>query len=316
MFSLFNVAHIVYIIVSIVVAVGLFFVLKKIEYDKQQETVKKVLAICLGVFVVLEYIGRLITVEDFNFFDNLPINAFQVFTYIVIYITISRSLSWTKFAYLIIAPISFLSIIFIPNFYTTMSSFSLPIVCFVITNILLMVYSVIALVYTGHDLYQKDIVNSIVNFVIIVAFAHIINVILRFTAWGLQADYFGTMAENYNLYIGLLAKVMPIPFGVLVPFFVVLVGIAYLIKIPFDVLKSSKEKKEQLEEIVALGNLKAQQKYREEQRKEKSQVLVRSEVKATPNLSKNPNGTTSRESFVQTHKEVKVNHTRVTKDDK
>jgi len=294
-------------------------VLKKIQSDHEQDIAQKVLLGAMLFFVVLEFVGRIIAIDKFKIFNHLPLNAFQVFVFIAIFTHFSRRLSWIKFGYLIVAPISLISIIFVPSIYTTMGSFSLSIVSYMIINALLIVYSIISMLYTRYDLEHRDVLNSLINLIIISAGAHIINVILRFTAWGLKADYFGTMAEGYNTYITWMSKIIPIPFVVMIPLFAAMFGVSYLVKIPFDVIKSRKEKQEQLEEIIALGNLKEQQKYREEQReqkKAKSQVLVRPETKAMPNTPKNsaaPTTTaTSRENFVKTSKEVKVDNSHKT----
>lgn len=312
MFSLFSVAHFVYIVIAIALVVGLFFVLRKFQSNKEQSLAQGILLGAMVFFVVLEFVGRIISVEPFKLFNHLPLNAFQVFVWISLFAYFSRRLSWIKFGYLIIAPISAISIIFVPNIYLTMGSFSLSIVSYMIINALLIVHSIIALLYTRYDVEHKDVFNSVINLIIIVAAAHIVNVILRFTAWGLEADYFGTMAEGYNLYITWISKLIPVPFVVMLPLFAAMFGVAYLVKLPFDFLKSRKEKQEQLEEIIALGNLKEQQKFREEERaskKAKSQILVKSEAKAAPQITKNPNNTTKDE-FVKTSKEVRVNNTR------
>lgn len=313
MFSLFSGAHFVYIFIAAALVAGMTYVLKKFQSNKEQNTALGILLGAMVFFVILELVGRVITIEPFKLFNHLPLNSFQVFVWISIFAYFSRRLSWIKFGYLVIAPVSAISIIFVPTLYTTMGSFSLSLVSFMIINILLIVYSIVSLVYTQYDLEHKDVYNSVINLIIIIAIGHIVNVILRFTAWGLQADYFGTMAEGYNSYITLISKLIPIPFVVMLPLFAAMFGIAYLVKIPFDVIKTRKEKQEQLEEIIALGNLKEQQKFREEERankKAKSQVLVRPDVKATPNATKNPNNSSSKSGFLNTQKEVKVDNTR------
>lgn len=313
MFSLFSLAHFVYIFIAILLVVGMVFVLKKFQSNKEQNLALGILLGAMCFFVVLELVGRIISIEPFKFFNHLPLNAFQVFVWISIFAYFSRRLSWIKFGYLIIVPVSALSIIFIPTIYITMGSFSLSLVSYVIINALLIVYSIVSLLYTRYDLEHKDVYNSVINLIIIVAIGHIVNVILRFTAWGLQADYFGTMAEGYNSYITWISKLIPIPFVVMLPLFAAMFGVAYLVKIPFDIIKSRKEKQEQLEEIIALGNLKEQQKFREEERasrKAKSQVLVRPDVKAAPETAKNPTSATSKSDFLNTKKEVRVDNTR------
>ncbi len=313
MFSLFSWVHFLYVFVAIGLPVGLFFVLRNFKTNKEQMLAERILLGMALLFVILEYVGRIISLGDkFNFFDNLPLNAFQVFLFVGIYAHFSRKIGWIKFDYLIVLPMSILSLIFVPNFYTTVSAFSLPIISYVLSNSMLITYSLMSLVYTRHDIEHKDILNSVVTYIIIVAIAHIVNVFLRFTAWGLNADYFGTMAENYDILIGLISKLIPVPFVVMLPVFALSVGLSYLAKLPFDVIKSGREKREQLEEIIALGNLKEQQKYREDERanrKSKSQILVRSEEKAKPSTPKADKNINIKEGFVKANKDVAVDRT-------
>lgn len=311
MFELFSWVHFLYLLIAIAIPVGLFFVLKKANSDKEQMIVERILLATAWLFVVLEYVGRIIYLEDFNIGDNLPFNAFQVFVYLGTYAHFSRKLGWIKFGYLIAMPVSIVSLIFIPNIYTSMASFSLSVVCFVLCNSIIILYSIMSMYYTRYDLEHKDVLNSMITFAIIVAIAHIVNVFLRFTAWGLQADYFGTMAENYNLYICYVSKLIPVPFVVILPLLAVMIGLCYLAKLPFDVLKSRKEKREQLDEIIALGNLKEQQRYREEERvskKAKSQILVRSQEKAMPNTPKIERNINSKDGFVKANRDIMVDH--------
>ena len=60
-----------------------------------------------------------------------------------------------------------------------------------------------------------------------------------------------------------------------------------------------------MEELVALGNLKAQQEYRNSRKLRGSQVLLNSTEKAKPSTPKNVTNKTS-SGFVSVNKEVKV----------
>ena len=209
-FKLFSFEHFIYIFLAIAISIALVLVLRKFEDKKRM--IQIILVSVMGFFVVLEYIGRIIGVEKFNFFNNLPINAFQIFFVLSLIVLLKQKVSWVKFGYLIILPISCLSIIFIPNFYTTLGTFSLSVLSFVFVNISLIVYTIMNILWCEDDIYHKDVVDTIMNFIVFVGCAHIINVFLRFTGWGLQADYFGTMAEGYNIYIGWISKLIPVPF--------------------------------------------------------------------------------------------------------
>ena len=129
---------------------------------------------------------------------------------------------------------------------------------------------------------------------------------MRFTTLGVHANYFGTMAEDYDVVIGWISSFIKIPFVNILPLLVVVLGVSFLMILPFDVLKTKKERKDQYEELVALGNMKAQLNSRN---RGKSQVLVRSETKASPATPKKVNtetsgGFVSVNKQIQTHKDI------------
>ena len=93
---------------------------------------------------------------------------------------------------------------------------------------------------------------------------------------------------------------------VLLPLIAILIGIEFLIVIPFVNSQNLRDRQEKLEELVALGNMKAQQEYRQKM-KSKSQILLRSENKASPENGKDISNK-SKSGFVSVTKEVKTNN--------
>ena len=169
---------------------------------------------------------------------------------------------------------------------------------------------------------KKDIIDSSITFLIIVSSVHIINVILRFTGLGIHANYFGTMGDDYDLIIGWLHSLMPVtesniavPLLCVLPLLAILVGVQFLLIIPFDLFKTRRQHQENLEELIALGNMKKQQEARAKtQRRTKSQILVNSDVKARPEVPKNSTSYSSSSSgFVSTQKEIRVNNDHINK---
>ncbi|MGN0960611.1 MAG: hypothetical protein ACI4PF_00260 [Christensenellales bacterium] len=301
MFKIFGLAHFIYLFLAIGIAVALIFVFRKSE-GKMRKYAGIGIVATAGFFVLLEFIGEIIVVD--NVFEHLPIKMCQIFVYICIYIEVTKSSSWTKFGYLIILPLTVLTLLFVPNVYLAFNVASLSVISYFFINSLLIAYVILRLIWNDEYLEKKDVLNVTVNYAIILAFAHILNVIFRFSVLGTDANYFGTMGENYDMIIGLIDKIIPIPFVNLIPLIAVLVGIEFLLKLPFDILKTQKERKAQYEELVALGNLKAQAKYR---KNNKSQILVRSETKAQPSTHKTSSGSTNKDGFISINKSVNVN---------
>ena len=115
--------------------------------------------------------------------------------------------------------------------------------------------------------------------------------------------------ETYDMARTLIAwlyTLIPVPLVCLLPLIALLVGVEFLLILPFDLIKTKKQKQSQIEELIALGNLKEQQEYRKKHKTSKSQILVRSATKATPQTQKNVRHS-SDDGFVATTKEVKVN---------
>ncbi len=305
-FQLFSLSYFVYLLLAVIISVALILFLRKIE-DKGRLITKIVLISAIGLFFVLEYIGRLTGVEKVKFGDQLPLEYFDIFAIISIYVFFSKRTMWKKFCYLIVAPISLYSIIFTPNIYLQMNSFCLGILSFYILNALLIANSLLNMLWEVEDLEKKDVLNATINFLIIVFAGHLFNVFMRFTAWGVHANYLGTMGEEFDLVIGWLYSLVPVPLLCVLPLVALAVLVEFLCVLPFDLVKTKKDKQSQIEELIALGNLKEQQAFRNKYAKSKSQILVKGETKAKPTEEKAVNNK-SEEGFVATTKEVKVNN--------
>ena len=169
-------------------------------------------------------------------------------------------------------------------------------------------YSVLNILWLDQDLEKKDILDATLTFAIILSVAHILNVFFRFAVIGVHANYLGTMGEDYDLIIGLLFKLIPVQFLCMLPLVALLVGVEFLLILPFDLIKSKRNAQAQVEELIALGNIKAQAEYHKKHSKNKSQILVRSENKAMPSKKKDVTQSTSDKDFVKTTKEVNVNN--------
>lgn len=311
-FKMWSLSYFIYFIVAIAVAVSLVLFLRKVT-EKAQKITKISLVCAIIFFVILEYIGKLIGVEKIKIGDQLPFEIFDIFAGISVYLFFSKKSIWKKFSYLITAPVSLYSIIFVPNIYTQMGSFSLAIISFYLLNSLLIVNSILYMLWDAEDLEKKDILSATMNFVIIVCIMHLINVFFRFTAIGIHANYLGTMGENFDILIDWLYSLISVPLLCLLPLVAILVGVEFLCILPFDLIKTKKEKQSQIEELIALGNLKEQQAFRKKYKSEKSQILVRSQNKATPKSQKNVTNN-SKEGFVSTNKEIQVNNQTINED--
>lgn len=307
MFKSFGVSHFIYILIALVIAVALIFPLRKVR-EGVQKYIGITMVALMGIFVVLDVVGTVKEVD--NMWEHLPLNLYHIFVYLSIYTEISKSSSWAKFGYFVVLPTSFFSLLFVPSVYTTMSQTSISVISYFMISGLLCAYAVLRLIWNDEYVSKKDILNSTINLGIILAIVHIINVIFRFAVLGTETNYCGTMGEKFDILIGLVDSIIPVPFVNLIPLVAVLVGIEFLLLLPFDIVKTRKDRQEQYEELVALGNLKAQAKYRKSGR---SQILINSNEKASPNSQKSTTSSLHRDGFVSINKEVTVNRDKESK---
>lgn len=304
-FSLFGVGYFVYFLLVAGMVTALVLCLRKGD-ENIQKIVSTVLVSLIALFMVLEFIDKVIGVKEIRIGQQLPFEIFDVFAVISIYYYFSKRSLWKKFGYLIILPVCLYSIIFVPNIYTEMQTISLGVISFYMLNGLLMANALLHMIWDAEDLEKKDILNVSINYVIIICAMHIVNVIFRFTTLGVHANYVGTMGETFDIIIEWLYSLINVPLLCLLPLWAILVGVEFLLVLPFDLIKTKKEKQSQIEELIALGNLKEQQKFREKHKLGKSQVLLRSEHKAMPSTKKDVSNVT-KDGFVATNKEIKVN---------
>lgn len=315
MYRIFGWEYFLQLFIAVGIIVALILFLRKLT-DKSRKIAQIVLVASIGFFVLLEYIGRIIMISDFNFVEQLPLNTFQVFSIISIIVFFIKKISLQKFCYLIIVPVTAYGLLFVPEIYSLGSAFSLSLISYILLSAVLIANGILNMIWLDEDLEKKDILDASITFVLIVAFLHIFNIILRFTGWGIHANYFGTMGDSYDLVIGWIHSLMPVtetnvavPLLCILPLLAVLVGIQFLLVLPFDLIKTKRLHQENIEELIALGNMKKQQEARAKSRKASSQILVRSENKAKPKEHKNVTNSTTT-GFVATNKEIKVNKDR------
>ena len=307
MYSMFGVGYVVYFVLRAGIVLGLVFGLKKLE-SKARKIAQIVLISCIGLFALIEYISRLVATPDTKFGDQMPLDMIEVLAGFSIFIFFAKKSSWKKFSYLIISPVSLYAIVFVPSVYGQMATISITMIAYYLTYAVMIANGILNILWLDQELEKKDILEASMTFVIVLATAHILNILFRFAVIGVHANYLGTMGEEYDLLIGWLFKIIPIQFLCILPLIAVLVGIQFLLVLPFDLYKTKREAKAQVEELIALGNLNAQAEYRKKHSKGKSQILVRSETKASPTKSKDVSQKSSDEGFVQTTKQVKVNN--------
>lgn len=304
-FKLFSVAHIIYFLLSVGIVLGLFFALKKLG-----ERARFIANICmfssLIFFILLEFIGRIIIIDKYNFFDNLPINFYQIFAVIMTIGFFRKNTKWLKFGYLVVMPIAAFSLIFIPKFYTEYSAFSVSLISYVFSHALLVAIPLVNVFEEEVEVGNRDILDANMNFAIIAGVLHILNVVLRFSFLGVHANYGGTMGEGYDLCLELLSTLIPVPFVFMLPIFAIVVGITFLLAMPLGILKHRRQKQSEIEELIALGNLKAQQEYRQKYKQSSSQIYLKSEEKARPTNDKGVTNKTKTD-FVAQNKEIQVN---------
>lgn len=317
-FKMFGIAHIVYLLIAVLISVGLYFIIRKFEGKIRRYATITIVALA-GVLVIVEFVGRI--VDGGHAGENLPLNPWHIFVYIAIFVEITHRESWIKFGYFISLPICAISLIITPTYFNTLSMTSLSIIPYFLINGLMILYTLLNIRWQEVEFSKKDILNTFLNFVMIVAGAHIVNVMFSLLNIGPNANYFGTIGEgfvfledgleeltvanSYNVVIDFVSSIIPIPFLHILPLLGILVGVEFLLIIPFEVIQTRKDKREHIEELVALGNLKAQQEYR---KSKGSQILIRGEVKAKPKVEKRAQGLYQKGGFVSVNKPIDVNN--------
>lgn len=305
-FKLFGLAYFIYLLISIGAVVGMVFLLKKFNGNIRKYI--NIALVVLGVlFVFLDMLGRMLYFKGQDIGENLPVNIYHIFVYFCIAIFITKKESLVKFGYFVMLPVILYTLIFVPDYYCLQESLSLSVLSFYIINIVVATFAILNLIWADVYLYKKDVLSSFVNYVIVIASIHIFNVFMRFSAWGVHCDYSGTLGENYDLFTRAFASILPKGYGsfvVVFPLILYVLGVGFLMVLPFDAIRNKNDKRLQQEQIIALGNFKAQQ---SSSKSGKSQILVRSENKAKPAVEKRVSSSQNKDGFVSVTKEVQVN---------
>ena len=269
-FTPFGASHWVLMLLAVTIAVVLVFTMKNFNDKLIKKSGWGMLGTMLAL-VGLEFIGRV--AGGGEFFESLPLEPVNLFVLLCLFVQLKDDVSWIKFGYFISLPVSVIGLFIVPNYLTLMGSWSIAAMAYFLTIGVLCGYCILQLMWAEEYLSKKDILNSFINYVIVIAFVHIFNVILRFTTLGVHANYCGTMGEEYDAINKLLYRFIEVPFLHQLPYFAVVLGIGFLLIIPFDIFKTKKDRQDQMEELVALGNLKAQQDFRKSGKKNRDLCL-------------------------------------------
>jgi len=308
-FKLFSGTHLIYLLLTIAISLILILFLKRFE-EKLQKIIGWIFIGLMSLFIVLDFLGQLMSGRDI--FDSLPLNIHHIFVYICIFVQVAKYENWIKFGYFVALPLLFISLFIVPNYVLEMGGVSIATISYFLLIALICSYCILQLIWSEVYLTKKDIFNCYANYLIIASFVHILNVIFRFTAIAVHSNYFGSMGDQYDVLNEFLYSLIKIPLVHQIPFFLILLGLEFLLMLPFDLIRTKKDRKDQMEELVALGNLKAQQNHRKNGRALRSQILVNSEHKAKPLIEKNIQQQKS-SGFVSVTKEVKVNKDQIDK---
>ena len=155
LFKVFSWGYFIYLVMAIAIVVSLVFICRNFG-ENAKKTCGISLVFCAGVFVIIEYLGRIISLEEFKFFYNLPVELIHILTYTCIITLVTNSEGWSKFLYLVALPVSVYSLLVIPNFYATQESFSLLVIGYVFALISIISYSFLNIIW------RKDIVRNTV----------------------------------------------------------------------------------------------------------------------------------------------------------
>ena len=130
-FKVFGLGYFIYFVLCVGIVLGLVFGLKNLEGNKRK-IVNIVLVSCIGAFALIEYISRLIVTPNTKFGDQMPLELLDVIAGFSIFVLVSKKEKWKKFSYLIFAPVSLYSLIFVPNVYASLNTISVCIIFFLV----------------------------------------------------------------------------------------------------------------------------------------------------------------------------------------
>lgn len=308
LYSMFSLSYFVYLAMAVAIVLGVVFACKNLR-DNAKKVCSIVLVSLIVIFAILEYLGRIISLKEFNIFYNLPVELVHVLTYVCVITLITNSSGWSKFLYIVALPLSIYSLLIVPNFYASQESFSLITIGYVFSFVFIIAYSLVNIVWKDVSVRLGDVLNSNITYLIFFASVHLINVFLRFSGWATEVNIMGTMGEEYDVVIAFIYNLIPYGFICNLPLIAIIIGIQCVMVMPFVMSENRKIKQEKINELIALGNAKAQQEASNEGKGDiRSQIIVKSEKKAMPDTPKKVNEQNSQGEFLNTNRVIQINH--------
>lgn len=232
----FKPTHFIMMLFIPIIFCSIYFLLK----NKKSKTIKISLLVICGVNAAIYISYKLVmafTFEEFVILNELPLHLCNL-NLILMPLTICiKNQKFRDFFFgyfFFVGGIAALcGILFYDSVFTGRSTLSYAVLIYFIYHSTLFV---LPYIFVGLGLYKPKINDAWKAMVVLVSLAfvmHILNLILRATGACSISNYFYTMGMPENPVLGLLQKLIPIPFLYMLPIVPILYGIDVLIALPF-----------------------------------------------------------------------------------
>lgn len=252
----FNIWHILILLIPVALCtIGIFLV--RLKRTKVKLIYLWVLwGISLGSYIIYK-ISLIITLGNVNFWLYIPLSVASLNLIFMPLSLYKRDKEWYTYFYFVTSVISLFSMIFFNSYLLGQNVISFAVLFYFIMQSTQLCFALSLKAFEWVNENKMSILKSVMTLFTIVMSAHIINVILRFTAWAPYCNFCVTMGENNNIFLSLFYYICPIPLIYMVFLLIILVGVDFAMLIPKFLNHSNAMKKITEEQLLELKNLKS-----------------------------------------------------------
>ncbi|MBR2468196.1 MAG: YwaF family protein [Clostridia bacterium] len=232
--------------ILMLLAAPIIFCIFYFSLRNRTEKTKRVVLLCLAIFNALIYIAYKIvmafTFDVFIILKELPLHLCNLNLILIPLAILTNNKLLMSYLYYVGLLAAFAGIMFFDSVFLGKNVFSFVVLVYFIYHAILLVFPLLLVSLKLFTPSLSYVWKALVVLVSLALIMHLVNLLFIHTGWCVEANYFYTMGMPDNPVLGMLMKLIPIPFLYYLPVAPVLYGFDVLITLPQILIEKRKNK--------------------------------------------------------------------------
>ena len=232
--------------ILMLLAAPIIFCIFYFSLRNRTEKTKRVVLLCLAIFNALIYIAYKIvmafTFDVFIILKELPLHLCNLNLILIPLAILTNNKLLMSYLYYVGLLAAFAGIMFFDSVFLGKNVFSFVVLVYFIYHAILLVFPLLLVSLKLFTPSLSYVWKALVVLVSLALIMHLVNLLFIHTGWCVEANYFYTMGMPDNPVLGMLMKLIPIPFLYYLPVAPVLYSFDVLITLPQILIEKRKNK--------------------------------------------------------------------------